>query len=52
MINRIGTQTDEAPIFDLLMQQRLDYQTLEAGLVKRLQDAIEALFDGAATRRA
>jgi len=52
LINRIGTQTDEAPIFDLLMQQRLDYQTLEAGLVKRLQDAIEALFDGAATRRA
>jgi hypothetical protein len=44
LISRIGSLTDEAfSVFDLSMQQRLEYHALEAGLVKRLQAAIEAL---------
>ena len=39
-----GPLTDETfSVFDLSMHQRLEYHTLEAGLVKRLQAAIEAL---------
>ena len=45
LINRIGSLTEEAlPVFDLSMQQRLEYRALEIGLVKRLQDAIHALL--------
>lgn len=46
LMNRAGTLGDNAAPFDLALQQRLEYRTLEASLVDRLKSAIKSLPPG------
>jgi nucleoside 2-deoxyribosyltransferase len=46
LINRAGTLEGNAAPFDLALQQRLEYRTLEASLVDRLKNAIKSLPPG------
>lgn len=46
LMNRVGTLEGSASPFDLALQQRLEYRTLEASLVDRLKNAIKSLPPG------
>jgi predicted Rossmann-fold nucleotide-binding protein len=46
LMNRAGALGENAVPFDLALQQRLEYRTLEAGIVDRLRNAIKNLPPG------